>query len=149
METSLPAEEAKATALLECDRRRTLIVDDEKEIVRLFHMILGTELPDLVIDEAYNGAEAVDAFSEGHHAVLILDLHMPVMDGQASFGRIQELCRTRNWQMPSVVFCTGYAPPDLVTRAVREEGAHCLLSKPVSGDDIVRAVRTRLGHRLP
>jgi len=127
-----------------CDKNRILLVDDEKTILKLFQMILSSGMPGYTIDVANNGQEAVDAFSSGHHAVLIMDLHMPVMDGQAAFFRIDHLCKENNWEMPSVVFCTGFAPPDSIRGVIDAGSKHCLLSKPVSGETIIEAAKSRL-----
>jgi nitrogen-specific signal transduction histidine kinase/ActR/RegA family two-component response regulator len=135
---------ASGGPLIPRDRMRLLIVDDEKTIQRLFNMILSPALPGVKIDMASNGAEALDRFSSGHHGVVLMDLHMPVMDGYAAFTRIERLCLDKNWEMPPVVFCTGYAPPDTVLTVVRQDSRHCLLSKPVSGEALITAVKTRL-----
>jgi CheY-like chemotaxis protein len=127
-----------------CDRRRILVVDDEQIIQRLFEMVLNWELPGCEVEVASNGREAVDAFCRGHHAVLLMDLHMPVMDGQAAFVELQKKCEASNWEMPSVVFCTGYAPPASLRRLVTNSTSHCLLPKPVSNETLVDAVRSRL-----
>jgi CheY-like chemotaxis protein len=127
-----------------CDRRRILIVDDEQTILRLFQMILSSGLPNRAIDLARDGQDAVRQFSEGHHAVLLMDLHMPAMDGEAAFLEIESLCKARNWEIPSIVFCTGFAPPDSVKNLVAKNPAHTLLSKPVSGETLVEAVKRRL-----
>ena len=128
-----------------CDRRRILVVDDEQIIQRLFEMVLSWELPGYTIDVASNGAEALNAFSRGHHAVLLMDLHMPVMDGQAAFAELQKQCQASNWEMPSVVFCTGYAPPASLSRMLTGNASHhCLLPKPVSNEALVDAVKRRL-----
>jgi CheY-like chemotaxis protein len=127
-----------------CDRARILIVDDETSIVKLFKMLLEFDLPGRQIDTACNGAEAVEKFASGHHRVLIMDLHMPVMDGLHAFLNIETACRERSWEMPAVVFCTGYAPPDTVLKAVGEGGTHCLLQKPVTSETLVKTVASRL-----
>ncbi len=128
-----------------CDRGRVLIADDETSIVRLFKMLLEFDLPGKQIETACNGAEAVEKFAEGHHGVLIMDLHMPVMDGLNAFLNIESSCRARGWEMPAVVFCTGYAPPDPVLKAVAGSTLHCLLQKPVTSDVLVKTVAARLG----
>lgn len=120
------------------------MVDDEKGIRRLFKMILASALPDRYIDVAVNGEEAVNAFAEGHHAVLLMDLRMPIMDGHAAFRAIDRLCRDRHWEMPSVVFCTGFVPPSAVRDIVDSGGAHSLLAKPVTRDRLVETVKQRL-----
>ena len=127
-----------------CDRGRLLIVDDEAAILSLFRLIISAELPELRIDLAANGKQAVQEFTQGRHCVLLMDLHMPVMDGQLAFSRIRHVCSSRNWEMPSVVFCTGYAPPRSLVETLRDDDAHCLLSKPVSADTLVQTVRDKL-----
>ena len=134
---------------VQCDRTRILLVDDEETIRKLFRLILGPRLPGCSIDLASNGAEALQRFSDGHHAVLLMDLHMPVMDGQAAFGEIRKLCDLRGWEMPAVVFCTGFAPPDAVIGVVTANSQHGLLLKPVSGDALFHAVQSRLAGENP
>jgi CheY-like chemotaxis protein len=127
-----------------CDHGRILLVDDDDAIRALFHLILSTVMPERSFDQARNGREALDCFSRGHHAVLLMDLHMPVMDGQSAFLEIEKLCQSREWELPSVVFCTGFAPPETLTKVVDSSALHSLLLKPVSSEALVSAVRTRL-----
>ena len=136
---------AQGGTTVPCDRRRILVVDDEASIVRLFTMLFALGLPDKQVDPAGDGAEAVEKFTAGHHGVIVMDLHMPVMDGLNAFLSIESSCRARGWQMPCVVFCTGYVPSDSVIRAVAGGTEHCLLQKPVSGNVLVRTVAARLG----
>jgi CheY-like chemotaxis protein len=79
---------ATATAvkdLTPCNGGVVLLVDDESAIRRLFQLILGAALPGCRIETAADGSEAVRMFSEGHHGVIVMDLHMPVMDGPTAF----------------------------------------------------------------
>jgi two-component system response regulator YesN len=131
-------------AAVPCDQGRILVVDDERSIRALFQMILAEELPGRRVDIASNGQEALDAFRSLHHAVLLMDLHMPVMDGHKAFCEIERHCRTGNWEMPAFVFCTGFAPPDALLDAIDASVTHCLLCKPVDTRTLVNAVRMRL-----
>lgn len=139
-----PQSPGAAGALAPCDRSRVLVVDDEDLIIRLFKTILTSELPGVSVDVAGNGAEALDSFRQNRHAVLLMDLHMPVMDGQVAFREIEKLCAANRWEMPSVVFCTGFAPPDSISRVVSGNSLHCLLSKPVPSSVMVDSIRRRL-----
>jgi CheY-like chemotaxis protein/two-component sensor histidine kinase len=127
-----------------CDPGRILIVDDEEGIRRLFHMLLSSAFPKATIDMAANGAEAVEAFRNGRHGAILMDLQMPTMHGMAAFARIQAVCEEEKWRMPAVVFCTGFAPSSAVDKIITEDRHHCLLTKPVSGDKLVRTVKERL-----
>ena len=129
---------------LPCTRNRILLVDDEDSIRRLFRVILSTGLPGCNVDLASNGMEALQSFSQDHHSLVLMDLHMPVMDGQVAFNEITKLCVTRDWEVPSIVFCTGFAPPDSVIDVVQSNRSHGLLLKPVSTDVLIETVRNRL-----
>ena len=124
--------------------RRLLVVDDDSAVLRLHSAILSAELPDCKIDSARNGSEGVELFKRYWHPVLVLDLHMPVMDGVRTFLEIQKLCQERQRAMPAVVFCTGFAPPVVVREVIAKDRRHCLLTKPVENAVLVGAVKERL-----
>jgi CheY-like chemotaxis protein len=126
------------------NRPRVLVVDDEEPIVELFKLMLESEIPNVDVDIASNGLQAVESFRERRHEVILMDLHMPVMDGQAAFSRLTELCSSSGWDIPSVIFCTGYTPPNGVQIAVANGVGHDLLQKPVTTEVLVRAVKSRL-----
>lgn len=131
-------------ALVDPASGRVLIVDDEEGIRGLFSMIIAHDLPDVHLDEARNGEEALSQFQREHHRVLIMDLHMPVMDGLTAFAKIQQFCESSRIRMPAVIFCSGFAPPRRVRDIVSASTRHFILSKPVKSDVLVRAIRTRL-----
>lgn len=126
------------------DKPRILVVDDEPSIVNLFKLILENYIQDVPVDKASNGAEALEMFNAQRYDVIVMDLHMPIMDGQTAFLEIETICAKRGWRMPSVVFCTGYAPRDAVKKAISEGQRHTLLNKPVRSEILVKAVQTRL-----
>lgn len=123
---------------------RILVVDDEPSIVNLFKLILENYIQGVPVDKASNGAEALEMFNTKRYDVIVMDLHMPVMDGQTAFLEIEDICTKRGWRMPSVVFCTGYAPRDAVKKAIAQGQQHTLLNKPVRSEILVNAVQTRL-----
>ena len=134
-----------AESLLPVDvHQRVLLVDDEHVIRFLFRTILSANLPHCEIAEAVNGADAVESFRHQRCQVIVMDLHIPEKDGVSAFLEIQALCAANGWQMPAVVFCTGFAPPDALRKILGEKQQHMLLAKPVKGDHLVRAVRERL-----
>ncbi len=79
----------KAAALSPISLRgcRALLVDDNavnRRVARLF-----LEPSGMVITEARNGAEALEILSKERFDVLLLDIHMPVMDGPETLAGIR------------------------------------------------------------
>ena len=128
------------------DRNRILIADDEHGIREVFRQVLAYGLPQCRVDLAVNGAEAVESFRAAHQGVVLMDLHMPVMNGEVAFIEIRKMCMENGWEMPAVVFCTGYEPPHEIRNIVSENSAHCVLRKPVSNETLVEALRLRLNR---
>jgi CheY-like chemotaxis protein len=125
-------------------KNRILIVDDEPMIRKLFGMIILSEFADMIVDQVSNGREAIESFQKGVHSVIIMDLQMPEMDGRETFMEIGRLCSQNSWMLPSVIFCSGFSPPESLNTIIREGGIHCLLRKPVKADVLLHAVRQRL-----
>jgi CheY-like chemotaxis protein len=123
---------------------RVLVVDDEEEIVNLFKLMLGAEIKNVNIDVARNGHEALSIFKERRHDVIVMDLHMPVMDGHEAFIKLTELCAADGIRMPGIVFCTGYIPPEGIRQAVSDNSHHRLLQKPITIQSLIDAVKERL-----
>lgn len=122
-----------------------LIADDEAAITALFKEILRKEFPGRQVDLAADGSECVERFSEGHHQAILMDLHMPVKDGLCAFHELREVCRERHWQLPSVLFFTGFAPPDTIRNIVAADSRHDVLMKPIALETLLAAVRKRVG----
>ncbi|RYG33567.1 MAG: response regulator [Burkholderiales bacterium] len=93
MAAALPTStSAKAPSLTAADPSRTeplriLLVDDNavnRQVVRLFLASLQT-----VVTEAENGAEALKRLNEHAFDIVLLDIHMPIMDGCEAIKRIR------------------------------------------------------------
>jgi len=123
---------------------RVMVVDNDKMILRLFNMILSEALAGVKLDFVKDGEQAVEKFELKHHAIIVMDIHMPVMDGYAAFNRIQEICYEKSWELPSVVFCTGFPVSDEMKAFIAENPSHSLLSKPVNGQMLVEAVKSHM-----
>ncbi len=133
-----------SSGLAPCDAQRILIVDDEESLRFSVRKVLEKDMPDCTFDVAANGAEAVERFAEGHPKIVLMDLSMPVMDGEQAFCRIMDMCEEKDWQPPGVVFFTGFDPPLGVRNVVASDPAHCLLQKPVRNQTLVMAVKKRI-----
>ncbi len=114
---------------------RILAVDDHA-INREF---LKTGLGRLArsIELAANGAEAIQCCREAHFDVVLLDLHMPQMDGLATANRIRDL------DSPSaearMIVLTADTRPEEKTRLLNA-GFDDFLNKPISIPDLVASI---------
>lgn len=76
------------------DGRRFLLVDDNELNREIVHELLA--MHGAHVEEAFDGAQAVEAFSShpaGYYDAILMDLQMPVMNGYEATGRIRALDR--------------------------------------------------------
>ncbi|MEY2475022.1 MAG: hypothetical protein QOG87_337 [Actinomycetota bacterium] len=67
-------------------------MDDEDDIRLLLGKFLSRDDRFEIVGEAVNGQEALDRCAEGGVDVVVLDLHMPVLDGMATIPLMLEQC---------------------------------------------------------
>jgi DNA-binding NarL/FixJ family response regulator len=121
---------------------RVLLVDDERLVCAHLRTILGTA-PDIeVVGEAYDGAEAVEAVLRYRPDLVLIDLHMPGVDGLTAIERIAQLA-----PRPAVVALTTFDLDGYVLRAMRAGAAGYLL-KDTAPNDLVDLVRVAAGGHL-
>lgn len=112
-----------------------LIVDDSA----VSRSIVIKSLPpewDVAITQASNGSEALLALSQKAHAVVLLDLNMPVMDGYQFLEAVQR----STLAMPTVIVLSGDIQPKAQAR-VRELGASAFVKKPIRPQSILDALK--------
>jgi DNA-binding NarL/FixJ family response regulator len=97
--------------------------------------ILGSASDIDVVDEAHDGAAAIDVVLRSKPDVVLMDLRMPVMDGIAAIERIGQLS-----DPPVVVVLTTFDADQYVLRALRV-GAAGFLVKSTPPEDLIELVR--------
>jgi two-component system chemotaxis response regulator CheY len=103
--------------------RHCLVVDDSSVIRKVARRIL--EDFDFTVTEAEDGAAALDACRHRMPDLILLDWHLPVMDGIEFLKRLRELEAAQ----PKVVFCTSEADVAQIAKALRA-GADEYILKP-------------------
>lgn len=105
---------------------RVLVVEDSPVLRELLLHILNSDPQLQVIGIAVDGEEAVTAAQRLRPDVIVMDIHLPKLDGFAATRRIMESAPTR------IVMATATADPKEVAASFRaiEAGALALLAKP-------------------
>ena len=114
---------------------RVVVVDDEPMVCAHLRTILGSADDIEVVDEAHDGAAAVDAVMRSRPDVVLMDLRMPGVDGLTAIERISKL-----HDPPVVVALTTFDADQYVLRALRA-GAAGFLVKSTPPEDLIRLVR--------
>ena len=116
------------------ERIRVLIVDDHGMVRRGLAAYLTSEAGLLLVGEARDGEEAIEACAEHQPDVVLMDLVMPGMGGVEATHIIRH-----RWPQVQVVALTSFGEKALVQQALRA-GAISYLLKNVSGEDLSAAV---------
>ncbi len=116
---------------------KILITDDEELVRTGFRMILEAQDDFEVVGEASNGAEAVEMARSLQPDVILMDIHMPEMDGLEATRQIVEDQRTPESR---VLILTTFDQDEYVYKALRA-GASGFLLKRTPAATLVEGVR--------
>lgn len=86
------------------------------------------------IDIARNGQEALDVLDINKHHLILMDMHMPVMDGYKATRRMRE-----NGVILPIIALTASLPREVEDR-VKELGVNDIIVKPFVPDELFRIV---------
>jgi serine/threonine-protein kinase len=123
--------------------RRILVADDDSDFRELLDLVLRRDFPNADIECVPDGRAAVAAFDRCTPSAVVLDLHMPELDG---FG-VTALLRSRPAarSVPIVIMTALGGPKDW--ELLSSLGADRFLVKPVNLDDFVSTIRRALRER--
>lgn len=114
---------------------RVLLVDDQAMFREGLRTLLSVQPGLEVVGEAGNGEEAVRLAAALRPDVVLMDLHMPVLDGVAATRRLCE-----SWPDCRVIVLTTFDDDEYVFEGLRA-GAVGYLLKDVPSDKLVEAIK--------
>lgn len=114
---------------------RIAIADDNEQYRNTLQTVLEYEQDFRVIGLWSRGEEVITKISSTSPDVLLLDIHMPQMNGIETIKRLQEFNITSK-----IIVLTIYDDAEYVLEALKA-GASAYLVKDGSSDEIVRAIR--------
>ena len=113
---------------------RVIIVDDDLAVRMSLRALF--ESHDIGVQEFSSGRPFLEEFEDDNSSVLILDMHLPDLDGRQI---LQELRLGRNLGLP-IVMITGRAEPGM-SEDLLSRGANRFLKKPFDGDQLVEIAK--------
>ena len=126
------------------ERRRLLIVDNDRDTTHLVKVLLERTGQYLVLEEN-DATKAHQSAVSFRPDLILLDIVMPETDGGEVAARIQSDPKLQN---TPIIFLTA-----LVTRAEAKSGlniqGHPFLAKPISIPELVNAIEEHLPVRAP
>ena len=102
---------------------KILVAEDVAVNKRLIEILLkDTNLEIIFVD---NGVEAVEAAKTNHFDLILMDMHMPLLDGYQATKQI----RTYNSSVPIIAFTANMLKEDIIK--TQEVGCNAHLDKPL------------------
>ena len=117
------------------EKKRVLVVDDDKGILRVFRQILEKE--GYVVETAETGQDALTKIRDERFSVALVDVRLPDMDGT------DLLLKMTNQPCIVKIIVTGFSTEEVGKKAA-DFGADDFLVKPVKPQELIAAVHERL-----
>lgn len=114
-----------------------LVVEDDPELRKLYNVVL--ENAGYTVYEVTNGAEAIQFLMSQTPDVIISDMLMPMLGGEALLHRIQQIPSLRNTRL---IVITAYPRFEAITDTL---GVDRFLVKPVRSDTLLTTLADVLG----
>jgi CheY-like chemotaxis protein len=120
---------------------RILVVDDEAEIRDVLSVLLSSE--DLDVDTATNGREAIQMALESPPDMILMDIHMPVLDGVKATALLKRHHATAH--IPVVAMSAGRH----LRRHIAGLPADSIIAKPFDLDELLAHIGLYSRPELP
>lgn len=119
------------------NKEKILIIDDEKEIRKLLHIVLSTN--GYKVEESENGNSGVTRTAFLKPDLILLDLSLPDIDGLDVLKRIREFSKC-----PIIILSVREQEINKITAL--DNGADDYVTKPFSPGELLARVRAAIRH---
>ncbi len=96
--------------------------------------------------EAADGAAAVELFKTEHCDIVLMDIHMPELDGIEATRKIVELARQRQRSVPVIALTADFTAKD--QQDMLQAGAVDILHKPIDEQELLAAICDSTGRQV-
>ncbi len=119
---------------------RVLTADDDRAFLSSLHVLIDRQPELAVVGTALDGLEAIELADDLDPDAVVIDLHMPLLDGVTAAARLR-----RDHPSLCLIVLTGDDAPAL-HRAVREAGADEVLLKSELVEGLIERLAAARGR---
>lgn len=119
-----------------------LIAEDQELVRQGLKLMIETDKEMRVIGQASNGQEAVEICQTHHFDLVILDIHMPIMNGLQAARLIRE-----QWPELIILILTTFNDEEYVLEALKNQ-ANGYLLKDGNAEELIRSIHSALDGGL-
>ncbi|NLL89980.1 MAG: response regulator transcription factor [Dehalococcoidales bacterium] len=120
---------------------KVLITDDHPIVRQGLKQLLRETFDSIIVDEAANGAEALDKINNEQYDIVLLDIAMPGMNGLEVLKEIRKFNKT----LPVLII--SIYPEDQYAMRCLKAGASGYLTKDTASDELTLAVERILSGK--
>lgn len=140
---SIPEKPVAPSPTLSTRALHVLLVEDSLDNQLLIRAYL--KQTDHSLEIAEHGAIAVEKFKTTHYDVILMDMHMPVMDGYSATKAIRSWEREHDLPATPIIALTALALKEESAR-IFEAGCNTHLTKPVKKSTLLEILRAHKEH---
>lgn len=122
--------------------KKILVAEDSSVIQNLTKKILS--LQNYQISLVKNGQQVIEHLDKDTYDLVLMDIHMPKMDGMECARRIRERPADKNGEIP-IIAITGNAN-NYTMDDFKEAGINQYIPKPLNYDNLVEVVNQTLAN---
>ncbi|KOY52959.1 response regulator [Polaribacter dokdonensis] len=118
--------------------RRVLIVDDNNLNILVAQKFLEKE--ELIVDSANNGLEAVDKMKAKDFDLVLMDIHMPKLNGFKATEKI------RKFNTKTPIYAMSGSVLDDIKEELQYYGLNGLITKPFKPSELIETLKNNIGY---
>lgn len=125
------------------NKTKVMIVDDNKEFVKLLSLFINSQADMEVVATAYDGKNVINIINTSKPDILLLDVIMPEKDG---LSVLEDMIKENNAEMPTIIVMSAIGQEKITQKAI-SLGATYYVVKPFDMSTLAERLRDLVGEQ--